>query len=60
MSDFFCTECKEPCGAIEETWDYSGTHCNHGVGGVHHSGVYVSDCCDAEITEDEPQGEDYE
>ena len=43
--DIKCVECGEPCGTIEETFDYSGTHCTHGISGTHRTGIYVSDCC---------------
>lgn len=42
-----CPECKEPAEWVEETIDYSGTHCTNGKGGVHHTGIYVSKCCGA-------------
>lgn len=44
-----CTECGKECNAIEETFDYSGTHCTFGMSGTHHTGHYVSDCCSAEV-----------
>lgn len=53
MSDetiIYCTECGEKCTAIEETFDYSGTHCSFGMSGTHHTGHYVSDCCLADVT----------
>ena len=53
----FCADCGEPCKMIEETFDYSGTHCTHGLSGTYHTGHYVSDCCCAELL-DEPK--DYE
>ncbi len=40
-----CNDCGNECEVVEETFDYSGTHCNNGNGGTHHTGVYVSDCC---------------
>jgi len=46
-----CTECGEKCESVEETFDYSGTHCTHGKPGTHHTGIYVSDCCLAEFVE---------
>ena len=45
--DFKCEECGEVCGIVEETFDYSGTHCNNGQGGTHRTGNYSSSCCDA-------------
>lgn len=44
-----CTDCGEECKAVEETFDYAGTHCTYGVAGTHHTGHYVSDCCGAEV-----------
>ena len=46
-----CSECGDECQVIEETFDYSGTHCNHGNSGTHHTGHYVSKCCLAELEE---------
>ena len=51
MDDYCCSSCGSPCGTVEETFDYSGTHCNHGIAGTHHTGHYVSDCCFAELTD---------
>jgi predicted nucleic acid-binding Zn ribbon protein len=42
-----CEECKEECDIVEETFDYAGTHCNHGQSGIHRTGNYSSKCCDA-------------
>lgn len=42
-----CPECKQPAEWVEETIDYSGTHCTNGKGGVHHTGIYVTKCCGA-------------
>ena len=44
-----CTECKEECNGIEETHDAPASHCNNGISSIHHTGVYMSDCCDAEL-----------
>ena len=46
-----CTECGEECALVEETFDYSGTHCTHGRSGTHHTGVWVSECCFADYEE---------
>lgn len=46
-----CLDCGEECNIIEETFDYSGTHCTHGNGGTHHTGYYSSSCCDADFEE---------
>lgn len=46
-----CSDCKEECKAVEETFDYAGTHCTHGRPGVHHTGIYVSSCCGARVKE---------
>jgi len=47
-----CAECGEECQEVEETFDYAGTHCTNGRAGTHHTGVYVSKCCLAEVIED--------
>ena len=47
-----CSDCGDPCGTVEETFSYSGTHCTNGKDGTHHTGVYVSDCCGAELKEE--------
>ena len=49
MDKYFCTECNQPCEIEEETFDYSGTHCNHGQSGIHRTGHYTSKCCDSEF-----------
>lgn len=46
-----CCNCGEPCGTVEETFDYAGTHCTGGKRGTHRTGVYVSDCCYADFQE---------
>ena len=51
-----CTQCGKPCGIIplDNSFDYSGTHCTMGLGGTHYPAGYgtpVSDCCEAEYTE---------
>ena len=48
-----CDMCGEPCSIVEETFDYAGTHCTNGKSGIHHTGIYVSDCCLAEVTEND-------
>ena len=52
--DYWCTDCEQPCTLVEETFDYAGTHCTHGVSGTHHTGHYVSACCNAEYTDENP------
>ena len=47
-----CTDCKGECKGVEETFDYAGTHCTYGKSGTHHTGIYVSDCCLAEMIDD--------
>lgn len=54
---FYCGDCNGQCEAVEETFDYGGTHCTHGKGGTHHTGNYVSDCCGAELL-DNPKEEE--
>jgi len=46
-----CSECGEKCELVEETFDYAGTHCTFGRNGIHHTGLYVSDCCFADYEE---------
>ena len=48
---FKCSACGEPCEIVEETFDYSGTHCTNGKAGTHHTGVWVSDCCSGNYEE---------
>ena len=49
--EFKCKECGEKCDVSEETFDYPGTHCTHGQGGTHHTGIYISTCCSADYEE---------
>lgn len=54
----YCLQCGEPCKliALENEFDYSGTHCSNGRAGTHYPadwGSPVSDCCEVD-TEDEP------
>jgi len=49
LQDFKCNWCGEICEAVEETFDYSGTHCSGGKDGFHRTGNYLSSCCDAEV-----------
>ena len=51
MNKYRCDDCGEECQVSEETFEYSGTHCNNGQAGTHHTGHYTSDCCDAEYVE---------
>ena len=49
-----CPECGEPCTiiALDNAFDYAGTHCTAGVGGTEYPpnwGSPVSDCCEAFI-----------
>ena len=48
---FICEECGEPCESVEDTFDYSGTHCTNGNGGTHRTGEYSSSCCGADYLE---------
>jgi len=43
--EYTCDNCGYTCTLSEETFDYPGTHCTHGKGGTHRTGIYVSDCC---------------
>ena len=49
MTRLYCTDCLEETEAVEETFDYAGTHCTHGRGGTEHTGHFVSKCCGAEL-----------
>jgi len=47
-----CPKCKQECRLIkvDDSFDYSGTHCTNGKAGTHHVPVYyISDCCEVEI-----------
>lgn len=59
-----CPECGEECEIIplENSFDYAGTHCTHGVGGVHYPSDYgapVSSCCEAYIDWATEEEEDF-
>ncbi len=45
IDNYACEACGELCEIIEESFDYSGTHCNHGKSGTHKTGVFISKCC---------------
>ena len=49
-----CLSCSCECTVSEETFEYSGTHCNNGNSGTHRTGNYTSDCCDSDFVEDSP------
>lgn len=51
MQGPICSDCRKPCETVEETFDYAGTHCTHGLPGTHHTGHYVSKCCHGELEE---------
>ena len=59
-----CPECGEECQvtAINDNFDYSGTHCTGGISGTHNVEIYyASDCCEVEIEDYEPTQEpDYD
>lgn len=45
-----CRCCRIPCNVVplDNSFDYAGTHCTGGVGGVHYPAGYgspASDCC---------------
>ena len=49
-----CNDCGEECQiiGIDDSFDYSGTHCTYGRSGTHRVPVYPgSDCCEADTTE---------
>ena len=57
-ADCFCMQCGERCQliALQNEFDYAGTHCNNGSPGTHFPpdwGIPVSECCEAD-TDDEP------
>ncbi len=52
MTDTICPKCGEECTiiALDNAFDYSGTHCTGGRSGTHYPSDYgtpVSDCCEA-------------
>ena len=49
--EYTCSDCGEKCTVVEETFDYSGTHCTFGKSGTHHTGIYASGCCGADYEE---------
>ncbi len=51
----YCIECGHECKPEEECFYYAGTHCTNGKSGTHYTGTYVSDCCGAEVREDQPE-----
>ena len=46
----FCSHCQKECTCVkyDDSFDYAGTHCTHGIGGTQHEYHWASDCCDAE------------
>jgi len=52
IPEFKCTECGKPCKVVEDTFDYPGTHCTHGLGGTYRTGDYYSECCGTDYEED--------
>ena len=58
--DCYCTVCGDRCQIIplENEFSYSGTHCSHGNPGTHYPpdwGEPVSDCCEADTTDEPPR-----
>ena len=52
MVEYICPSCENVCQVlpIDDSFDYSGTHCSNGRSGTHHVEIYyVSDCCESEI-----------
>ncbi len=52
--DFVCPECEEYCHIIplDNSFDYSGTHCTHGLSGTEYPpdyGIPVTDCCEVQV-----------
>ena len=63
--DYTCPDCGKPCQviAIDDSFDYSGTHVTGGFPGTHNLEIYYgSDCCEAGIEdyehEEEPNYDD--
>lgn len=56
---YYCCECKEPC---DVTWTDEGIGAYEywGATGVDVRWEASSDCCDAEVTEDDPRPEEDE
>jgi hypothetical protein len=59
-AECYCTQCGERCDliALENEFDYSGTHCNNGTAGTHYPcdwGQPVSDCCESDTTDEPPR-----
>ena len=63
-----CPECGEECAiiALDNSFDYAGTHCTFGLAGVHYPagfGSPVSSCCEADMDgeqEEEMSYSDYQ
>ena len=58
-----CSACNQPCTvvALDNSFDYAGTHCTYGRAGTHRPegyGAPVSDCCEADCTDND--GAEYE
>ena len=56
-TESICPDCGEPWEIVplDNSFDYSGTHCTFGNSGTHYPDDYgrpVSDCCDAEMEVD--------
>lgn len=52
--NFLCPACNQPCTiiALDNAFDYSGTHCTAGKSGIHYPSSYgspVTDCCEADV-----------
>ena len=45
FDNYACEACGELCEVVEESFDYAGTHCNHGNSGTHKTGKLESKCC---------------
>ena len=55
---YICSQCREECEIEKEAIHYSGTHCTHGLDGVHYTGFWVSTCCGGEYGEDDGEADD--
>lgn len=62
--DFKCPACGNPCTiiALDNAFDYSGTHCTYGQAGTHYPSGYgspVTDCCEVSVPDAEIDQPDY-
>jgi len=63
--NFLCPACNQPCRiiALDNSFDYAGTHCTYGQSGIHYPAGYgspVTDCCEADVPDAEINEPDYD